>query len=58
MISLIMAGGRASRLGGIEKPLLRICGKVVIDVVIDVAKNFSRDVYWLYHLILGRLRNG
>ena len=45
MISLIMAGGRASRLGGIEKPLLRICGKVVIDVVIDVAKNFSREVY-------------
>jgi len=45
VISLIMAGGRASRLGGIEKPLLKICGRVIIDVVIDVAKSISKEVY-------------
>lgn len=42
---LIMAGGRAERLSGIEKPLLKVCGKFIIEHVVRIAKSFSNEVY-------------
>ena len=42
---VIMAGGRAKRLGGIEKPLLRICNKPIIEHVLDEAIKISNSVY-------------
>ncbi|MGC9149334.1 MAG: NTP transferase domain-containing protein [Sulfolobales archaeon] len=35
---VIMAGGKGSRLGGLEKPLLKICGERIIDHVIREVK--------------------
>jgi adenosylcobinamide-phosphate guanylyltransferase len=40
---LIMAGGKGSRLGGVKKPFLRICGRRLIDVVVEVAKDITKD---------------
>jgi adenosylcobinamide-phosphate guanylyltransferase len=40
---LIMAGGKGSRLGGVKKPFLRICGRRLIDVVVEVAKDIAKD---------------
>ncbi len=34
---LVMAGGKASRLGGLVKPLLRVCGKTILERVVDAA---------------------
>lgn len=44
---VIMAGGRGSRLGGIKKPFLNLCGRRLIDVVLGVAKSIKgrRRVY-------------
>lgn len=35
---LIMAGGRGERLGGVIKPLTEICGRPMIQRMLDVAK--------------------
>jgi len=40
---IIMAGGRATRLKGIKKPLLNLCGKRLIDVVVSIAKELVGD---------------
>ncbi len=42
---VVMAGGRGSRMGGVEKPLLRICGKPIIGRVISEATIISPRVY-------------
>ncbi len=36
-----MAGGRGSRLGGVDKPLLKICGERIIDHAVKEAKKIS-----------------
>ena len=43
-ITLIMAGGRGSRLGFIEKPLLKICNFIVIERISSIAKRLSKIV--------------
>ena len=40
-----MAGGRGIRLGGIEKPLLKICGKYILEYVLSEASKLSSNVY-------------
>lgn len=40
---VIMAGGRATRLKGVKKPLLNLCGRRLIDVVIGIAKELVSD---------------
>lgn len=42
---VIMAGGRARRLGGVEKPLIRICGKRIIEHVLNEATKISNSIY-------------
>lgn len=41
MLALIMAGGKGSRLGMGEKPLVTICGKPMISYVIDAFTDFG-----------------
>ena len=36
LTALVMAGGRSSRMGGVEKPLLEIAGKSMLQRVIEV----------------------
>jgi len=40
---IIMAGGNATRLKGVKKPLLRICGKRLVDIVVEIAKTLAED---------------
>ncbi len=42
---VIMAGGMAKRMGGVEKPLVKICGKPMIEHVLVVARKLTRRVY-------------
>jgi len=44
---VVMAGGRGSRLGGLKKPFLKVCGKRLIDIAVEVAKGVKerRKVY-------------
>lgn len=44
MWAVIMAGGRAERLWGMPKPLIKVCGKPVIDRVISAAREAVGDV--------------
>ena len=44
LTALVMAGGRASRMGGnVEKPLLEVSGKSMLQLVIEVLKQTSVD---------------
>lgn len=38
---VIMAGGKGSRLGGIKKQFLEVCGRRLIDVALTVAKEIN-----------------
>lgn len=40
-----MAGGKAERLGNIEKPILKICGKPIIKHIIDEAIKITDKIY-------------
>ncbi len=42
---VVMAGGRGSRIGGLEKPLLNICGKEIIKRVLEAASSLSPNIY-------------
>jgi len=35
MDALIMAGGKGTRMGGVEKPLIKLCGRCLIDYVVS-----------------------
>ncbi len=39
---IIMAGGAASRMGGVEKPLLRVCGERILDRIIRASLPLGR----------------
>ncbi len=45
---IVMAGGRASRLGGVEKPLLRVCGRPMVLRVLEAASRVCRRVLLVY----------
>ena len=40
-----MAGGKGERMGKIEKPMLKICGKPIIRHVIDEATKITDEIY-------------
>ncbi len=42
---VIMAGGQGSRLGGVEKPLLDVCGSRIIERIIEVAYRLSPRIH-------------
>jgi len=42
---VVMAGGRASRMNGVEKALLRLRGKPLIEYVLDVAGELGGELY-------------
>jgi len=42
--AVIMAGGQGSRLGGALKPLLRVCGRTILERVVAVARSVSERV--------------
>lgn len=42
MIAVVMAGGRASRMGGAVKPLLRVCGLPLLDHVLRAVGGLAR----------------
>ena len=40
VVALVMAGGRATRMGNVcEKPLLRICGRTMVERVIEALRS-------------------
>ncbi|MGB9728415.1 MAG: NTP transferase domain-containing protein [Thermoprotei archaeon] len=45
--ALIMAGGKATRMNNIEKPLIKICGTTMIERILNALKNTKciEDVY-------------
>lgn len=38
---VIMAGGKGTRLGGVKKQFLKVCGRRLIDVALEVAKEIN-----------------
>ncbi len=45
MISLIMAGGKGSRLGGVEKGLMKVCNKPIIQQIVDSLMKISDEIF-------------
>jgi len=39
VVALVMAGGKATRMGDCEKPLLKICGKTMVERVIEALRS-------------------
>ena len=42
---LILAGGKGTRMMGVDKGLMRVHGKYIIEYLINVSKKFSSDVF-------------
>jgi len=42
---IIMAGGGGSRLGYVSKPLIKVCGRTILETILEVASRLSRHVY-------------
>lgn len=45
---IVMAGGRASRLGGVEKPLVRVCGRPMVLGVLEAASRVCDRILMVY----------
>lgn len=45
---VVMAGGRGSRLGGVEKPLIKVCGRPMILGVLEAASKVCRRLVLVY----------
>ena len=43
--AIVMAGGEGSRLGYVSKPLIKVCGKAMLEAVLEAASRLSRYVY-------------
>lgn len=43
--AVVMAGGKGSRLGGVKKQFLKVCGRRLVDISLEIAKNIGRKVY-------------
>lgn len=54
MDALVMAGGRATRMGGVEKPVVAINGRPLISYVIDVLLK-SRNVSHIFVAVTSRV---
>lgn len=43
---VIMAGGRGSRLGGVKKQFMRVCGRKLVEVALEAARTIGgRKIY-------------
>ncbi|MYU19520.1 NTP transferase domain-containing protein, partial [Streptomyces sp. SID8361] len=42
--AVILAGGAARRLGGVDKPALRVGGRALLDRVLDACRGAGRTV--------------
>ena len=45
---VIMAGGRGSRMGFVEKPLLSVCGRTMLERVLEALEPVCRQVVVVY----------
>lgn len=45
---IVMAGGRATRMGGVEKPLLDVCGVPIVVRVVRTLSEICRKTYIIY----------
>jgi len=45
ILTIIMAGGRASRMNYIEKAIIKICGKTMIERVFEAVSDVSNEIY-------------
>ncbi|MFP3190505.1 MAG: NTP transferase domain-containing protein [Thermoproteota archaeon] len=43
--TIIMAGGRASRMNYIEKAIIKICGKTMLERVFEAVSDVSNEIY-------------
>lgn len=46
---VVLAGGKASRMGGIYKPLLKIRGKTLLEIIVNNIGLIARKVYIVVH---------
>ena len=44
LTTLILAGGKATRMEGIDKGLMSIDGNYIINYISNIAKKYSKDV--------------
>ncbi|GAB18028.1 putative molybdenum cofactor biosynthesis protein [Gordonia effusa NBRC 100432] len=44
MFAIILAGGRGNRMGGVDKPSLRVGGRALLDVALDAVSDSERIV--------------
>ena len=42
---VVMAGGKGERMGGVEKALLRLRGKPLIEYVVEAVKGLGDELY-------------
>ncbi len=47
----VLAGGKASRMRGIYKPLLKICGKTLIEIIIGNIGDIAEKIYIVVHTL-------
>jgi len=45
LISIIMAGGRGSRLGYMEKPMIKLCDRYIIENIFNAVSRITDKVY-------------
>ena len=46
---VILAGGEGNRLGSVFKPLIKVCGKTLIEIVVEELSKLGSDVYVIVH---------
>ncbi len=56
IVAVVMAGGRAERMGGVVKPLLRVCGKPLIEHVLGPLEGAWRIILALSRYTVEGLR--
>lgn len=47
MLALVMAGGKGSRMGYVEKPMIKVKGKRLIDFVVNELENAGIDAIYV-----------
>ena len=56
IVAVVMAGGRARRMGGVVKPLIRVCGRPLIEHVLEPLDSVWRIIVALSRHTLEGLR--
>jgi len=46
---VILAGGEGNRLGSVFKPLVKICSKTLIEIVVEELSKLGSDIYVIVH---------